>query len=249
MPRKRVTMKTNRKSFNLTSSCAVSLVSLCTAVLLSSSTVLASDGEMSYGPGSGGGTDGFALQEIGKEQSTLSMYEKFIKAFEESKNNKINLNWEVGTTLESGVVVSEVTRLISPWKSKKYDTVSLYYVKDSNLAHVTDLSVIYLRRTVIPNPIGTPEYETPQLTIGLHDDIPGLYYDSKDMINNVDVLTTRYSILTNRDSEGHLWEVRQFNPNTVIFVKYPDTNNTCGELSGTPQNGYCMVGVIFNNGK
>lgn len=236
-------MKTNRKSFNRTSSCVVSLVSLCTAVLLSSFTVLAS------GPGSGNGTDGegFAIQEIAKS-SGLSVYEQFIKSFKESANNKINLEWEASRQLDNGVVLFEATKLIKGWHDETYDAISLFYPKkDGSLEHVTDYAVIYLSRKVVANPVGAPTYETPNLTIDTGRNTGGLRDDSRYLVKQMDVLTTLYSITTPEDPRGHKWEVRQYNPKTVIFVKYPDKNNSCGEYFGPPQNGYCMIGIIFNN--
>lgn len=241
MPRKRATMKTNTKSFNLIPSY---FVSLCAAVLLSSFTVLASE----TGPGSGNGTDGFALQGITAENSGLSVYEQYVKAFEESENNKINLEWEAGERLGNGVRVTEVSRLISR-SGENDDTISLYYVNNGNLDHVTKQAIIKLEKKIIRNPFGTSDYGVPNLTINYGYDGYGYFSDRAiiRLVSEINVLTTKDSIVTTEDNYGHKWEVRQFDSKTIIFVKYPNKNSKCGQQSELPQNGYCMVGVIFND--
>jgi hypothetical protein len=204
---------------------------------------------MISGPGSGGGTDGFALQEIVKENSGLSVYEQYIKGFNESVNNKINLVWEAEKKLDSGVVVSEITRVVSSMENMSFDTISLFYIDNDNLNHIAAQTIIYLQREIIPNPLGTPEYKTPRLTIEMQNGayIVGDKNEDNHLLNHMRTSTSVNSISTPGDYYGNKWEVRQFNSRTVIFVQYPNKNNKCGGRSESPQNGYCMVGVIFNN--
>lgn len=235
-------MKTNKKPLNLISSCRVSLVSLCTAVLLSSLTALAT------GPGSGGGTDGngFAMQEMAKN-SGLSVYEQYIKAFEESANNKINLEWKPNIVLDGDVVFSEVTKLIKHSSDTSNDTVSIFYVKYKKLEQFSGQGHITLSRELIPNPFGQPDYKNTHLTITV-DGAAILTSNGNDyLLSHLDTSTSTNSLVTTEDYYGSKWEVRQYDEKTVIFVQYPNKDNKCGSRLENPQNGYCMIGTIFNN--
>ena len=194
------------------------------------------------------GEGGLAFSEFKEIPSNHTYFETLVKAFEESANKEIILNWKNDPSPTS---TKQTATLLDTNKPLLYSifTVIKNYSDGTNLFHEeTDkkgrVELVREQRGSLFNDSGTP----PQVRIYMGGNA---YKEPWKGPSYLEANIDRNSILTKeKDQNGSQWEIRQYNKDIILFAQRPNEKGECFyqyyEEISKPVDGYCLIGYMEN---
>lgn len=202
------------------------------ATLINSLTVFA------VGGASGNGNGDLAFSKIKQSDPSLSPFEVLVRAFEESANNPISLNWETSNTWQFATMFdSDSSVLYNTYYHDNYSHSDKQFIEQISIGG--EIVLKRQRRGALVKDIT----DFPLVSI----------IRNREQVWNAPLylktVPSGFSIKTEPDNNGNQWEIRQYNKNIIIFAQLPNAENYCinknsPSVANRPLHGYCLLGYI-----